>query len=229
MLGGEELEEQVIKLDQVFEAAKKRWLMIVSITLIFTIISAVLSFFVIKPKYEASTKLFIGKEDAENQAYSQNDILMYQKLMKTYSETIKTKDLIEKSLSGLNLNLDLETIIDNLKIATVTDTQILKIKYIDENPQIAKLIVKNITDEFIETSKELVPNGNIKIIEKVEVPQKPVSPNKKLNIAIAFLLGFILSFVLVVLLEFLDNTFKTKEELERKLDIPVIGAIPEIK
>ena len=223
------MEEQVIKLDQVFEAAKKRWLMIVSITLIFTIISAVLSFFVIKPKYEASTKLFIGKEDAENQAYSQNDILMYQKLMKTYSETIKTKDLIEKSLSGLNLNLDLETIIDNLKIATVTDTQILKIKYIDENPQIAKLIVKNITDEFIETSKELVPNGNIKIIEKVEVPQKPVSPNKKLNIAIAFLLGFILSFVLVVLLEFLDNTFKTKEELERKLDIPVIGAIPEIK
>ena len=56
-----EMEEQVISLSEVFEAIKKRWIMIVAITLSATLISGILSFFVIKPVYETSTKLFIGK------------------------------------------------------------------------------------------------------------------------------------------------------------------------
>lgn len=223
------MEEQVIRLDELLEALKKRWFMIVSITLIATLISAALSFFVIKPKYEASTKVFIGKDEGENQAYNQNDVLMYQKLMKTYSEAIKTKDLVSRSLRGTNLSLDPKDVLQNLSVVPVTDTQILQIKYKSNNPQEAKLVIKELTDEFIKTSKELVPNGNIKIIEEVQLPEKPISPNKKMNIAIAFLLGLMVSVGLAFLLEFLDNTFKSKEQLERELDIPVIGVIPKVK
>lgn len=223
------MEEQVIRLDELFEALKKRWLMIVTITLIATIISAALSFFVIKPKYEASTKVFIGKDEGENQAYNQNDVLMYQKLMKTYSEAIKTKDLVSRSLQGTSLELKPEAVLANLTVSPVADTQILQIKYKSNNPQEAKVVIQELTDEFIKTSKELVPNGNIKTIEEVQLPEKPVSPNKKMNIAIAFLLGLMVSMGLAFLLEFLDNTFKSKEELERELDIPVIGVIPTVK
>lgn len=223
------MEEQVIRLDELFEALKKRWLMIVTITLIATIISAALSFFVIKPKYEASTKVFIGKDEGDNQAYNQNDVLMYQKLMKTYSEAIKTKDLVSRSLQGTSLELKPEDVLANLTVSPVTDTQILQIKYKSKNPQEAKVVIQELTDEFIKTSKELVPNGNIKTIEEVQLPEKPVSPNKKMNIAIAFLLGLMVSMGLAFLLEFLDNTFKSKEELERELDIPVIGVIPTVK
>lgn len=223
------MEEQVIRLDELFEALKKRWLMIVTITLIATIISAALSFFVIKPKYEASTKVFIGKDEGDNQAYNQNDVLMYQKLMKTYSEAIKTKDLVSRSLQGTSLELKPEDVLANLTVSPVTDTQILQIKYKSNNPQEAKVVIQELTDEFIKTSKELVPNGNIKTIEEVQLPEKPVSPNKKMNIAIAFLLGLMVSVGLAFLLEFLDNTFKSKEQLERELDIPVIGVIPTVK
>ena len=223
------MEEQVIRLDELFEALKKRWLMIISITLIATIISAVFSFFIIKPQYEASTKVFIGKDEGENQSYSQNDVLMYQKLMKTYSEAIKTKDLISRSLKGTSLKLEPADVLENLTVVTVTDTQILQIKYKSTNPQEAKAIIEGISDEFIKTSKELVPNGNIQIIESVELPENPVSPNKKMNIAIAFLLGLMVGVGLAFLLEFLDNTFKNKDQLERELDIPVIGSIPSVK
>ena len=117
----------------------------------------------------------------------------------------------------------------NLTVLNVSDTQILKIKYKGTDPQEAKTIVSEITKEFIKTSKELVPNGNIKIIEEVQLPNKPISPNKEMNIAVAFLLGFSISIGLAFLLEFLDNTFKTKEQLEKELDIPVIGVIPTVK
>lgn len=223
------MEEQVIRLDELFEALKKRWLMIVTITLIATIISAALSFFVIKPKYEASTKVFIGKDEGDNQAYNQNDVLMYQKLMKTYSEAIKTKDLVSRSLQGTSLELKPEDVLANLTVSPVADTQILQIKYKSNNPQEAKVVIEELTDEFIKTSKELVPNGNIKTIEEVQLPENPISPNKKMNIAIAFLLGLMVSVGLAFLLEFLDNTFKSKEQLERELDIPVIGVIPTVK
>ncbi len=223
------MEEQVIRLDELFEAIKKRWIMIVSITLIATIISVVLSFFVIKPQYEASTKVFIGKDESENQAYSQNDVLMYQKLMKTYSEAIKTKDLVSRALKSTSLNKEPNEVLKKITVVTVADTQILQIKYKSESPKEAKTVIEKVSDEFIKTSKELVPNGNIKIIEAVDLPENPVSPNKKMNIAIAFLLGLILGVGLTFLLEFLDNTFKNKDQLEREFEIPVIGSIPIIK
>lgn len=229
LLGGKRLEDQVIRLDELFEALKKRWLMIVTITLIATIASAAISFFVIKPQYEASTKVFIGKDESEGQNYNQNDVLMYQKLMKTYSEAIKTKDLVSRGLKGTSLKLEPSDVLKNLTVVTVADTQILQIKYKSKNPQEAKAVIEEISDEFIKTSKELVPNGNIKVIEAVELPERPVSPNKKMNIAIAFLLGLMVGIGSAFLLEFLDNTFKNKDQLERELDIPVIGSIPTVK
>lgn len=222
------MEEQVISIEEIVESLKKRWIMIVAITVAATVLSGVISFFVIKPQYEASTKVFIGKEEGENQSYNQNDVVMYQKLMKTYSETIKTKDLIEDALTGVNTELTTGNVLAGLTVVPVADTQILQIKFKGKDPNEAKDIIEKVTAQFIEVSKELVPNGNIRIIEKVEVPENPVSPNKKMNIVIAFLLGLMVSIGLCFLLEFMDNTFKNKERLEREFDIPVLGVIPSM-
>ena len=223
------MEESDLRLEDFFEALRKRWLMIVSITLIATIVSAAVSFFVIKPEYEASTKVFIGKDESENKSYSQDEVMMYQKLMKTYSETIKTKDLLSRGLEGSSFNLEPSEILENLTVVTIEGTQILQIKYKSKNPQEAKAVIEGVSGEFIKTSNELVPNGNIKIIEAVELPENPVSPNIIMNIAIAFALGSIVAVGLAFLLEFLDNTIKNKEQLEREFEIPVIGLIPRVK
>lgn len=223
-----EMEEQVISLSEIFEAIKKRWIIIVAITLSATLISGILSFFVIKPVYETSTKLFIGKEESEDTVYNTNDIQMYQKLLQTYAQAIKTKDLVGRSINSLNYELEPSKVVGALTVTPVTDTQILQIKYKSKNQQEAVDVLKNVTEQFIITSKELVPNGNVRVIEEVEFPENPVSPNKKMNIAIAFLLGLIVSLGLVLLLEYLDNTYKNKEQLEKELDIPVLGEIPDV-
>lgn len=223
-----EMEEQVISLSEIFEALKKRWIMIVAITLTATLISGVVSFFVIDPVYEASTKVFIGKEESDDAAYNSSDINMYQQLLQTYAEAIKTKDLVSRAMDNLVFELEVKDVVKELEVNPITSTQILEIKYKSKNPREAKDVLKNVTDEFIITAKELVPNGNVRVIEEVELPEGPVSPNKKMNIAIAFLLGLMVSVGLVFLLEYLDNTYKNKEQLEKELDIPVLGAIPDI-
>ena len=50
-----------------------------------------------------------------------------------------------------------------------------------------------------------------------------------MNIAIAFLLGLMVSIGLIFLLEYMDNTYKTKEQLENELEIPVLGVIPNLE
>jgi len=205
----------------------KRWKMIVSITLMATLVAAIVSFFIIAPKYEASTKVFIGKEDTKDQNYNNSDIQMYQQLLKTYAGVITTNDLVEKAIDTANLNVTSEEVLNNLTVTPSANTQILEIKYISTDRVLSRDLVDAVTTQFIKTSTELIPNGNVKIIESVKMPESPVSPNKKMNIAIAFLLGLMISVGLAFLLEFMDNTFKTKEQLEQILGIPVIGTIPD--
>ena len=73
--------EETINLSDILMAIKRRWKMIVGITLGATIISVVISFFLLTPKYEANTKLFIGKQQGEDENYNYNDVTMYQNLL----------------------------------------------------------------------------------------------------------------------------------------------------
>ena len=223
------MEEQVISIEEIFEALKKRWKMIALITIVATVISGVFSFFIIDPVYEASTKLFVGKEENSEEVYNSNDIAMYQKLLKTYSETIKTRDLLTSAIKDSKYDLEVGDVSSALTVVPVADTQILQIKYQSKDPKEAEIVLKAISNNFIKTAKELVPNGNVRTIEAVEMPEKPVSPNKKMNIAIAFLLGLMVSLGLAFLLEYLDNTYKTKEQLEKELELPVLGVIPTLE
>lgn len=220
------MEEQVISISEIIDAVKKRWKIIALTTVLATVVSGIFSFFVISPTYEASTKIFIGKEGAESEGYNSSDVSMYQNLIKTYSELIKTKDLVNKAIDNSQYDLSVNSVLNGITVNTLTGTQILQISYQSKSPSIAKNMLESITNEFITKAEELVPNGNVKILESVELPKNPVAPNKTMNIAIAFILGMMVGFGIVFLLEYLDNTYKNKEQLEKDLDIPVLGVIP---
>ncbi|WP_297426914.1 YveK family protein [Clostridium sp.] len=220
----------IIKIDDLLDVIIKRRKMIIYLTIIATILSAFVSFVIIRPKYEAATKVFIGKElnnQGQEQSYNTNDVQMYQKLIKTYAEIIQTNDLIQRAINSSNLDLKSENVLNTLSVNPRTDTQILEISYINANKALTSDVVSAVTNEFIRTSKEIIPNGNVRVIESVKVPENPISPNKKLYIGIAFLVGLIGSIGLSFLLEFMDNTFKTKEQIEELLGVPVLGTIPD--
>lgn len=225
------MEENTISLQEIAYSLKKRWKLIALITLSATLVAAILSFFVIKPQYEATTKLFIGKQETqESNAYNNNDVMMYQKLMKTYAEIVKTSDLVTKATNnaGLSYNSkEIQGLLENLTVTPSADTQILDLKFKGGNPKEVLQVTEAITNEFIKESKELIPNGNVQIIQVPQLPEHPVSPNKKLNILIAFVLGLMVGVGVVLLLEYLDNTFKSRDELEKALDLPIIGTIPD--
>lgn len=214
-----------IKAKDIIYAIKRRWQLVLIIVLISLIGSIIVNFFVLKPKYQAYTKVFIGKNNEES--YNNNDVQMYQKLLDTYAEIIKTNDIIEKACKENNINIDSESILSKLIVESATNTQILTIKYLDYDKEQAVAIVDAITNEFVKVSSELISNSNVRIIEEVRIPKAPISPNKKMNIAITFVLSIMAGIALSILLELLDTTFKDKETIEKACEIPVIGIIPK--
>ena len=227
------MNEEVIRIEDIMYALKKRWIMILSITVAFTLAAAALSFFVIKPKYEAKVKVFIGKEETKGNAsnYDNNDIAMYQKLMKTYAEVIKTKDATKSALGKIGqatTQNNVNRVLSGLVVAPGADTQIMEVKYTTTTKSEILPVLNSITEMFIDNSEDLIPNGNIQIIEKAEMPESPISPNKVLNTIIGFMLGMMVAIGIAFLLEYMDNTVRSKDELEKLLDIPVLGNIPKM-
>ena len=67
---------------------------------------------------------------------------------------------------------------------------------------------------------------SVMVISEANIPTAPVKPNKKLNMGIALLLGLMAFTLLAFILEYLDNTIKTPEDVSRELGLPVLGIIP---
>ncbi len=69
---------------------------------------------------------------------------------------------------------------------------------------------------------------SVMVVSEASLPESPIKPNKKLNVTIAFILGFMLFTLLAFILEHLDNTIKTPEDINRELGLSVIGVIPKM-
>jgi capsular polysaccharide biosynthesis protein len=220
------MEEKEIKIQDIFKILKSKWPIIVGAAITIATFIGLMSFFLIKPVYQANTKVFIGKEDSYHTAYDNSDVIMYQNLLKTYSELMKTNDLIRNAIHNENLDITPSEVSRTLKITPMQDTQILQISYQNNDNILAKEVLVAVVDEFMKESKELIQNGTVIVIESAVLPEYPVSPNKGKNIALAFLGGLMIGIAIVLLREYIDDTLKTKEQTEKEMEIAVIGMIP---
>ncbi len=228
--GGIYMEEEItLDLRELFGILRKRIKLIAGITILSTMIAAIISIFVLTPVYESKMSVIIGKQSTAGvvEDYTYSDITMYQKLVKTYAKIAESKNVSEKAIKWGAFDIEVNELASKIKVSPQADTQIMDISIQSEDPDQAKALVEAVTVSFIERAKEIIPNGSVEILDEAKVPENPVSPNKKLNVAIAFFLGLMISVGIVFGLEYLDNTVKTKEDIAKLLDIPVIGQIPE--
>ncbi len=67
--------------------------------------------------------------------------------------------------------------------------------------------------------------SNITVVDPARIPDIPSKPKKKLNILLAIICGLTMGIGLAFFFEYLDNTIKTAEEVERHLKIPFLGPV----
>lgn len=77
----------------------------------------------------------------------------------------------------------------------------------------------------IELSGQFSGN-NVRIVDEAIVPQNPYRPNKLINLLIGIVAGFIIGVLFAFIIDFLDKTIKTPDDLKEKLNLPFLGVVP---
>ncbi|MGJ0486519.1 MAG: GumC family protein [Methylomicrobium sp.] len=90
---------------------------------------------------------------------------------------------------------------------------------------------KKLYETFINRFKEAneaaeLSSANIRFVDKASIPIEPVKPKKKMILALTFVGMIFMGVLIAFLLDYLDSTFKSPDDIERKLDQPFLGAIP---
>ncbi len=214
-----------ISFKEIFSILRRRLWLIILLLILFMLASGLVSYYVIDKKYEASTTLMIVTTDE----IEYNEILLNQKLASIYSELIKTRAVANKVIENLKLRISYEQYKSKVKVNFVEDAGLIRIQVSDKNPKLAADIANEIALVFIEDVKRVMRVENIQVIDEAQVPTKPVSPKPVLNISIAGILGFMIGVFISFLKEYLDNTIKSYEDVEKYLELQVLGAIPKFK
>lgn len=225
-------------ISEVLDGIKDKYKNIVLIVLSFLLISSIYNIFFINKEYEANVKIFIGKQKFKNitETYNNEEINLYQRLITTYSEVIKSKKLINESIKGSKMNylqdkyknINYDLLMENLTVNPIANTQIIEIKYKSLNPQQSYDLLYSITENLISYSKELYPNVNITILEQVHVNLNQLMNKKLTIIGLGLMLGLIVGIGGIIGVMYLNNTYKNQKSLEEEIGLTVIGVIPKI-
>ncbi|EPZ59962.1 chain length determinant family protein [[Clostridium] sordellii ATCC 9714] len=190
--------------------------------------SGIISFFVLSPVYEANTTLIVNTEQnkSTNNMITGDQLAVTQKLTLTYGEIIKSRSVLNSVIKKLDLNMDYEDLEKSIKVSQVKDTQIMSITVQSTNPKIARDIANSIPTVFSKEVKRITKANSVEVIDKAITPENPVKPNKTINIAISAILGFIVGVFIVFVLEYMDNKIKSPQDIEKYIDLPILGVIP---
>jgi capsular polysaccharide biosynthesis protein len=286
--------EKEIDLRVYIKVLKKRRVLIAAITLIAVLASGFLSYFMIKPVYQANSILLVTQAADKPQMIAQKDDLsaivnsvarIPVLTMNTYVGQIKSEALMQRVIDKLQLGdrgYKASSLAGQIKATAAKDSYLIDITVTNNDPQLAADIANTLVHEFMGTMTEknqeqmdqsvkfleqkmiqvrndiekttdsaerarlqsmltLLSEGitrtqiarsidlgstSLMVVSPAAAHNSPVKPNKKLNITVAFLLGLMASVALSFVLEFLDYTIKTTDDVSQYLDLPVVGLIP---
>ncbi|WP_347939987.1 Wzz/FepE/Etk N-terminal domain-containing protein [Peribacillus simplex] len=221
--------EETISIKDIFKTLKKRWKLIMLLTLIAALISGTISYFLLTPVYQSSTQILVNQKQSENQLDS-NQIQSNIDMINTYSVIIKSPAILEKVNDELKLDQSVEQLSEKITINSQENSQVFSLTVQDSNPTEAVEIANTVSETFQKEIKDIMNVDNVSVLAKAEIKDDPtpVKPDPVLNIAIAVVVGLMAGIGLAFLLEFMDNTIKDEDDIERLLELPILGSIQKI-
>jgi len=88
-------------------------------------------------------------------------------------------------------------------------------------------LLRRESETGVEARLKGLRTSNIRVVDRARVPVRPSSPNKKRNLILALILGLGGGVGLAFLFDFLDNSVKTSEDVERYAGLPTLGVVPK--
>lgn len=185
------------------------------------------------PMYSASTTLVLASsEDTEknvNTTITATDITINSKLVSTYSELVKSKNILREVISNLGIQIEEDLLRKHVEVTAVKNTELIEITVEDENPSTAAKIANEIARVFTEKVKEIYNINNVQIVDEAEVAGEPSNINYVKSAILFAGIGLAVAVMYAIVVNMFDTTVKTAEDIEKNFEVPVLASIPMIE
>jgi polysaccharide biosynthesis transport protein len=211
---------------------RKRWPIIVAV---FVIAGAAAAAFAFRatPVYAAHTQLFVTTpSDGDNTTGLQQGNTFTQERVKSYAEIVSSPKVLDPVIAQLHLTESDADLAQHVSASAPLDTVLINVTVTDTDPQSASRIANAVGASFstvVSLLEEPASGGaspiKVTTVKQASVPNVPVSPNKKLDIALGLLVGLALGIGIAVLRDTLDTSVKTTADLALVTKAAFLGGI----
>lgn len=220
-----------LDLKELFEMFWNKKIKIILIMAIFAVIGVIYSIGFVVPEYTAFTKLVLAGQSSDatgntTEAITTTDLTINSKLVGTYSELVTSNDVVRQVITNTGIDISEEALKSSIEVSSVEDTDVIRISVTNQNPTYATKLTNETAKAFMEKVAEIYNINNVHVVDEAEEPQSPSNVNHLKDVIIFTFIGVVVAVAYVLIANMLDNTIKTREEVERLYKIPVIAEIP---
>lgn len=222
--------EETISLQDLFKTLKKRLALILTCMILAVTVAGVVSFLVLTPIYQASTQILVNQTHNEQDQFTSQEIQTNLQLINTYNVIIKSPAILDKVIERLDLDMTASQLNQKITVSSEQNSQVVNVSVQDPEPFRAVDLANTTAKVFEEEIPQLMNVDNVNILSQAVMAEdpKPVKPDPKLNMAIAAVIGLMLGVGIAFLLEYLDTTIKSEQDVEELLELPILGLVSPI-
>lgn len=207
---------------------RRIWL-IVLVPLFAVIVTTVLVYYVIAPVYTATASLYVlNKQNAEN-VINYSDLQSSALLTADYRELILSKRVMSAVADQYNIAVDTMQKDFDIAVTSANNTRVIEISVTCGDPVLAANLANAIGKEFSVTVVEIMDANNVNFVDIAEPPTEPSAPKKLMTIAIAGIAALMLAIGIALLIEMLNTTIRTVDDVEQALGLTVLARVPRFE
>lgn len=221
-----ETENIEIDLREIFGVLLHRLWIIIVAALVCGAVAFMLSFFIITPQYQSTTKVYILNKQNASGSVTYSDVQLSATLSKDYEQLVTSRYVIEGVIKELNLDETYESLVGRVSASNATDTRIIAITVTDPDPAQAQRMANSVRDLAAKHITDVMDIEAVNVVDQANLPDSPVSPSISKWTIIGALVGIIISAAVIIIQHLLDDTIKTSEDVEKYLGLSTLALIP---
>ena len=218
-------DEIEIDLKELFFELVNNWVMIVISTILVALIAFCISKFIMVPQYTSTSQLYVFTKSTSITNLA--DLQTSANLTNDYKVVVTGRQVLEQVIE--NLKLEEETygsLCGRVAVNNPSNSRILEITVTDPDPAMAKKIADEIADVSGAFISEKMDQDPPSVLQYGYVAKNAVSPNTMMNTVLGAAIGAFLAMAIVIISYLMNDTIMTAEDIERKLNMHVLGSLP---
>lgn len=213
-----------IDLAELFFILRRRIWIIIASGLIGAVIALLYTLFLIKPLYQSSSMIYIFSKTTT--VTSAIDLQIGKQLTVDFEILGKSRPVLEKVISDLQLDTDYESLLRTVSVENPTDSRIIKITVKNQDSQLACDIANSLAENLAARVAEVTDTTKPSSVEEAVPAVNPVSPSKNKNTVMGGMVGALIAITIILVMHFSDMSVRTEDDVRKYLGLGTLASVP---